>query len=64
MNRLQLINAPKELKEFTFEEFKSFFRGARFKTREDWIKGRHWLQSKDKDWYFYWQRGIDGRQTP
>ena len=66
VNRTQLLNAPKEVKRnMSFEEFKTHMRGVTLKTREDYIQAINWLYDTSgpvKGWYFYWQRGIDGRK--
>lgn len=64
-----LLLASKESKrDMTFEELKKYMSGVTLKTQEDYIKARQWFYSADgpiKGWYFYWQRGIDGRdKTP
>lgn len=69
VSRTQILNAPKEVKEFTAKEFKQWFRGARLKSKEDFIEIRQWLLidqgSPIKKWAAYWNLGIDGRdKTP
>lgn len=55
------MNLPKDEKEFTAEEFKRWFRGARLKTKNDYIEIRHYLDRKIQEWNWYWNCGIDGR---
>lgn len=63
INKYQVLKLEKNQKEYTFDEFEKLWRGTRFKTVDDFVQARYYLDMKLREMAWYWNVGIDGRNS-